>query len=110
MWSWGLSLFGHYQGRRAVQHAAMADAAPPAEHPVLGLGGRSIELSIGRGLVPDPGAFELAAADLHGHRLAGDVPDEDLRAAGRWLIGLWPAGVGPASLAQLRRDLEVLTH
>ena len=67
----------------------MADSAPPAaEPPILGVGGRSIELSLGRGVSPDPNAFELAVDELHDQLVSRALPAADLRDAGQWLAAL----------------------
>jgi hypothetical protein len=60
-------------------------SAPPIAHPILGLGGRSIELSVALGRTPDPRAFQLAVQILHEHVEARDCPAEVARQAASWL-------------------------
>jgi len=102
--------FRRYQDRRAQQHAAQAPAAPPALHPSLGLGGRSIELSLALNVTPDPGAFQLAADDLHAHALHHDRDRDDLLQAGQWLRSHWPGPGHATTLAQLDEDLHRLAR
>lgn len=54
----------------------------------MGLGGRSIELSLCRGLPLDPGAFELAGKDLRDHLLAEVWPAAGLLESAFWLSSL----------------------
>jgi len=103
-------VFRRYQDRRARQHAAQAPTAPPAVHPSLGLGGRSIELSFALNINPDPGAFELAADDLHAHALHHDRDRDDLLQAGQWLRSHWPGSGHATALAQLDEDLDRLAR
>jgi len=103
-------VFRRYQDRRTRQHAARALAAPPALHPSLGLGGRSIELSLAADISPGPGAFLLAADDLHAHALNHDRDRDELLQAGQWLRSLWPSTGRTTALAQLDDDLGRLSH
>jgi hypothetical protein len=103
-------LLKHYRRRRAIQHAAMADAAPLAEHELLGLGGRSIELSMGRGKAPDPSALILAADVIH-DRLEQELTAgtaRDLLADAVWLRDAWPDGAAPNARSRLTTDMITL--
>jgi hypothetical protein len=93
-----------------LRNDAMASvASPEASHPALGLGGRSIELSISAGRELDPEAFDLAAAELHGHILSEDVPTAELLEDARWLVSLSVAdGVPPTTRTQVEQDMEAL--
>ena len=95
-----------------LRRDAMASVtSPEANHPALGLGGRSIELSLSVGRALDPGAFELAAAELHGHVLGQDLPSADLLDDARWLVSLSGAeGIVPSTRTQLVDDIEALTR
>jgi hypothetical protein len=84
------SLFRSYQERRRLRHAAMERSAPPVEYPCLGLGGRSIELSIGEGVRPSSAAFELAADEIEAHVRDHDWDPVELRVAAAWLVERWP--------------------
>jgi hypothetical protein len=88
----------------------MSDAAaPPREHPLLGLGGRSIELSLAQGAHPDPNAFSLAVDELHRHVAAADLPGDQLASEGRWLLDLANDSEMPtAAREQLTDDLRRL--
>ena len=101
-------IFRRYQDRRARQRAARSSAAPAVLHPALGLGGRSIELSIASGVTPDPGAFELAAEQLHVHMGLQDHSGGDLLQSAQWLRDLWPFNASVPGLARLNNDLEEL--
>ena len=103
-------VFRRYQDRRSRQHAAQALAAPPALHPSLGLGGRSIELSLASNISPEPGACLLAADDLHAHALRHDRDRDELLQAGQWLRSFWPSTGRAAALAQLNDDLDLLSR
>lgn len=103
-------VFRRYRDHRARQHAAQAPAAPPALHPALGLGGRSIELSIASDVPPAPGAFELAAERLHDQMMQRDHDRDDLVRAAHWLRDLWPQEASASVLARLDDDLDVLAH
>jgi hypothetical protein len=84
-------------------------ASPEANHPALGLGGRSIELSLSVGHQPDHEAFELAATELHSHVESADLPVADLVRDARWLISVSvAASITTASRAQVGSDLEAL--
>ena len=84
-------------------------ASPEANHPALGLGGRSIELSLSVGRELDPEAFELAAAELHGHVLSKDLPTAELLEDARWLISLPGADeFPPTTRAQVVTDMQAL--
>lgn len=84
-------------------------SSPPAEHPLLGLGGRSLELSLGAGHPIDPNAFELAVEELHDRVLGGDGPREALRDAAAWLSSLSELDrMPPEARATLREDGERL--
>lgn len=107
--SWlAAQIFRRYQDRRARQHAAHGSGTPPALHPILGLGGRSIELSIAADVPPDPGAFELAAEHVHAHVVQQDDGRSELLQAAQWLRGLWPSEAPASVLARLDDDLEEL--
>lgn len=107
--SWlAAQIFQRYQDRRARQHAAHRPAAPPTLHPILGVEGRSIELSIASDVPPDPGAFELAAEHIHARVMQQDTEPGDLLQAARWLRGLWPLEAPASILARLDDDLEEL--
>jgi len=103
-------VFRRYQDRRTRQHTAQALAAPPALHPSLGLGGRSIELSLASNISPDPGAFLLAADDFHAHALRHGRDRDELLQAGQWLWSLWPSTDRATALAQLDDDLDRLSR
>lgn len=103
-------VFRRYQDRRALQHAAHTLAAPPSLHPSLGLGGRSIELSLAAGVPPNSGAFLLATEDLHSHVLHHDRDRDELIRDGQWLRTIWPKTAPTRALAQLDEDLHQLTH
>jgi hypothetical protein len=95
--------------RQLRQEAMDSVAAPDANHPALGLGGRSIELSLGRGRPIDPDAFELAVIELHAHVFAKDWPLAALLESALWLRSLSEtASVPPASRAQLDGDIAIL--
>ena len=107
------SLASGLDRRRKTQQLrkdAMASvASPAASHPALGLGGRSIELSLSIGRELDPEAFELAAAELHSHVLSEDVPTAELLEDARWLMSLSGAdGIPPTTRTQLVDDMEAL--
>jgi hypothetical protein len=89
---------------------AMATVATPeANHPALGLGGRSLELSISVGRELDPGSFELAAAELHNHVVSEDLPIAELLEDARWLISLSGAeGIPPMTRMKVVSDLTDL--
>jgi hypothetical protein len=107
--SWlAAQIFQRNQDRRARQHAAHRLAAPPALHPILGVGGRSIQLSIASDVPPDPGAFELAAEHIHTLVMQQDTERSDLLQAARWLRGLWSPEAPASVLARLDDDLEEL--
>ena len=82
-------LLNRRQERNERRRAALRDlVAPPAEHRLLGLGGRSIELSRAQGLPISPDAVVLAADALHEvvqrmHDSEPHVPMDDLRAGRR---------------------------
>lgn len=101
-------VYRRYQGRRALQHAAQASVPPPVLHPSLGLGGRSIELSIASDVPPDPGKFELAAEHLHARVVQQDHGRSDLLQAAQWLRGLWPHEARASVLARLDDELVEL--
>jgi hypothetical protein len=108
------SLAGGLNRRRKTQQLrkeAMESVAPPdANHPALGLGGRSIELSLSVGREIDPEAFELAASELHSHVVQKDWPTAALLQDARWLMSLTGvASITPASRAQVSGDLDSLT-
>ena len=107
------SLASGLNRRRKTQQLrkdAMASvASPEASHPALGLGGRSIELSISIGRELDPEAFELAAAELHSHVLSEDLPNAELLKDARWLMSLSGTdGIPPTTRRQLVDDMEAL--
>ncbi|MFZ7086573.1 hypothetical protein [Curtobacterium sp. RRHDQ10] len=107
--SWlAAQIFRRYQDRRARQRAAHSSAAPPALHPILGLGGRSIELSIAADVPPDPAAFELAAEQVHAHLMQQDDRRIELVQAAQWLRDRWPSNAPASVLARLDDDLEEL--
>lgn len=107
--SWlAAQIFRRYQDRRARQHAAYGSAAPPVLHPILGLGGRSIELSIASDVPPNPGAFELAAEHVHAHVMQQDTARSDLLQAARWLRARWPLEAPASVLARLDDDIVEL--
>lgn len=81
---------------------------PPVLHPALGLGGRSIELSIASDVLPDPGAFQLAAEQLHAHIVLQDHSGGDLLRSAQWLRELWPLDASLSGLSLLDEDLEEL--
>ena len=101
-------IFRRYQDRLARQQAVHGLAAPPVFHPFLGLGGRSIELSIASNVPPDPGAFELAAEHVHAHVMQQDTGRSDLLQAARWLRGRWPSEAPASVLARLDDDIVEL--
>ena len=108
------SLAGGSNRRRKTQQLrkeAMESVAPPdANHPALGLGGRSIELSLSVGRDIDPEAFELAVSELHSHVVKKDWPTAALLQDARWLMSLsGAASITPASRAQVNGDLDSLT-
>ncbi|WP_158865427.1 hypothetical protein [Leifsonia sp. AG29] len=98
--------------RLEARHEAAASAAsPPAEHPVLGVGGRSLELSLGLGVPIDPNAFELAVQQLHDRVIRGDEALTMLREAAAWLSSLSDIDrMPPEATRMLREDLELLQH
>jgi hypothetical protein len=84
-------------------------ASPEARHPALGLGGRSIELSLSVGRELDPDAFEIAAAELHSHVLSKDLPTAQLLQDARWLTSLsGTEGFPPTIRIQVDNDIEAL--
>jgi hypothetical protein len=59
-------LFRHYRMRRELlRQSREALLGPPFEHPILGLGGQSIELSLYVGHEVSPDAVVLAVDALH---------------------------------------------
>ena len=98
--------------RLEARHEAAASAAsPPAEHPVLGVGGRSLELSLGLGVPIDPNAFELAVQELHDRVVGADEPQKTLLDAAAWLSSLSEIDRMPAEATRmLRENLEILQH
>jgi hypothetical protein len=93
------------------QEAIESVNTPDANHPALGLGGRSIELSLSRGLPLDPGAFELAVNDLHDHLLAKDWPTAELLESALWLRSLFDESTTPAkSWTRLESDFANLAE
>jgi hypothetical protein len=96
---------------------AWSGAAAPSEderavmHSMLGLGGRALELSLGRGMPIEPSSFELAVDELHSHVLERTVSADELREAARWLIGLPGVERMPAAALQtVRGDLAALAR
>lgn len=86
--SWLGAAFAYDHRRRRQEARAQMraeSAAPPAMHPLLGLGGRSIELSLARGLSADEKAFQLATTELHERVTGGDTSADELRESARWL-------------------------
>lgn len=62
---------GSFSGTDIVAFASKLPRAPPhrgALHPAMGLGGRSLELSLAAHVLPDPGAFKPTVEQLHAHR------------------------------------------
>lgn len=83
----------------------------PAEHPILGVGGRSLELSLGAKLPIDSNAFDLAVEELHDGVLREDEPREALRDAAAWLSSLSEVDcMPPEARKTLREDFERLQH
>lgn len=93
----------------ARKDAAASVASPPVEHPVLGVGGRSLELSLGLGVPIDPNAFELAVDELHDRTVRGDEPRRALLDAAAWLSSLSETDRIPSDAKRmLREDVERL--
>lgn len=95
----------------ARTEAAASATSPPAEHPVLGVGGRSLELSQGLGVPIDSNAFELAVQELHDRVIREDEPPRTLLDAAAWLSSLSEIDRMPAQATRmLQEDLELLQH
>jgi hypothetical protein len=109
-WMGGAYRFEHRRENSDARHEALSNsAAPPVSHPVLGLGGRSIELSLERGERPDPKAFELAVLELHSRLNSGNASTADLLDAARWLSELSDAAEPNSTVRQsLEQDLSRL--
>lgn len=85
-WWIGALAYRRREDRLRRRPEALADlAAPPVEHPVLGLGGRSLELSAGEGVPVSPDAFVLAVLELRSAVERGDGAPDGLRDAADYL-------------------------
>lgn len=79
--------------------------APPREHPSLGLGGRSIELSLALGEPVSPDAVALAAESLHAFAQRLRAREDDI-GAGELAAGRSAA----AFLVHAARGVEIPEH
>ncbi|MEY9851555.1 hypothetical protein ABH923_001233 [Leifsonia sp. EB41] len=110
--SWMIGAVALERRRRRLEarkEGAESVPSPPAEHPLLGLGGRSIELSLGADRPIDANAFELAVDELHDHVLREDEPSATLQVSAAWLSSLAEIDrMPPEARETLREDLERL--
>ncbi len=79
------------------------------DHPLLGVGGRSIELSLRMHLPVDPNSFELAAQALHDCVVSDDKDRAALLDAATWLSSLPEVELMPdAAKRSVQDDLSRL--
>ncbi|WP_374009791.1 hypothetical protein [Leifsonia sp. LS-T14] len=112
--SWMIGALALERRRRRVaarNEAAASVPSAPAEHAVLGVGGRSIELSLAADLPIDPNAFGLAVEELHDRVLREAGPRVALRDAAAWLASLSEVDrMPPEARRTLAEVLERLQH